>query len=279
VFPEGIAYDQRTSTVYVTSTTDGTVFRGDARDSVLDVFLAGRTDGRTTAVGIAVDPARQRLFVAGGGTGLAFVYDARTGALLARLAGGTPPTTFVNDVAVTRDGAAYFTDSQSPVIYRVTGDDAGGFRLERWLELAGTAITYQPGFNLNGIEATADGRYLFTVQSNTGRLFRIDTRTRAVVPVDLGGATLTNGDGLLLRGATLYAVRNAQGVIAEVRLSELGGPEPRGRVVGAISDPSFRFPTTVDEARGRLLVVNSQFNRRAPGQSPELPFTVSVVKP
>jgi Cu-Zn family superoxide dismutase len=275
VFPEGVAYDQRTGTVYVTATGDGTVYRADARDSALAPFLPGGADGRTTAIGVAVDPLRQRVFVAGGATGFLFVYDATSGALLARLATGTAPT-FVNDVAVAQDGTAYFTDSRTPVLYRVTEDGAGGFRLDRWLPLDGTAVRYQAGFNLNGIEVTPDGRYLFTVQSNTGRLFRVDTRTRAVAEVDLGGELLPNGDGLLLRGATLYAVQNQQGVIAEVRLAGFGPDAPRGRVVGRLSDPSFRFPTTVDEARGRLLVVNSQFNRR--GGTPELPFTVSVVK-
>jgi Cu-Zn family superoxide dismutase len=278
VFPEGIAYDGRTGTIYVTSTTDGTVYRGDVRDGTLSPFLAGGADGRTTAIGIAVDPLRQRVFVAGGATGRIFVYDARTGALLANLTGGASPT-FVNDVVVAQDGTAYATDSQSPVLYRVVEDGAGGFRLERWLDLTGTAITYQPGFNLNGIEITPDGRYLFVVQSNTGQLFRIDTRTRAVAAVDLGGTSLPAGDGLLLRGTTLYVVQNALGTIAEVRLGGFGPGAPRGTVVGRITDPSFRFPTTVEEARGRLLVVNSQFDRRGPGRTPETPFTVSVVQP
>ncbi len=279
VFPEGIAYDQRTGTVYVTSTTNGAVFRGDVRDSVLTVFLAGNQGDRTTAVGVAVDPKRQRLFVAGGATGRVFVHDAQSGALLASLAGGSSPT-FVNDVAVDRDGVAYVTDSRSPVIYRVVPDGAAAYRLERWLDLTGSVIQYDPAaFNLNGIEVTENGRYLITVQSGTGRLFRVDVRTRAVAEVDLGGERLTAGDGLFLRGATLYAVRNAFAEITEVRLNGLGPGAPSGRVVGRITDPSFRFPTTVEEARGRLLVVNSQFNRRGPGLAPELPFTVSVVRP
>ena len=41
-----------------------------------------------------------------------------------------------------------------------------------------------------------------------------------------------------------------------------------------ITSPSFTLPTTVAVAGRRLLVVNSQFNRR---DSPELPFTVSSV--
>lgn len=145
---------------------------------------------------------------------------------------------------------AYATDLQDPVVYRVVEDRAGGFRL--------------------------GGRYLFTVQSNTGQLFRVDTRTREVAEVDLGGESLPNGDGLFVRGATVYAVQNALGVIAEVRLGGVGAPAPSGRVVARTGDASFAFPTTLGEARGRLLVVNSQFNRR--GGQPVLPFTVSVVK-
>ncbi len=278
VFPEGIAYDQRTHTVYVTSTTDGTVFRGDARDSVLTPFLPGGADGRTTAIGVDVDSTRQRLFVAGGGTGRLFVYDAASGALLANLANGASPT-FVNDVAVAPSGSAYATDSQQPVIYRALANGSGGYTLQRWFDLTGTPIQYTPGFNLNGIEVTPDGRYLFVVQSNTGQLFRIDTRTRVAAEVDLGGERLNFGDGLLLRGDTLYAVQNQLGAIAEVRLDAFGPGAPRGRLVGRIADASFRYPTTVERANGRLLVVNAQFDRRGGGRTPELPFTVSVVTP
>lgn len=280
VFPEGIAYDQRTGSIFVSSTTDGTIFRGDVRDSVLAPFLPGNADGRTTAIGLGVDPLRQRLYVAGGATGRVFVYDARSGVLLANLtdsAGGSSPT-FLNDIAVAQDGAAYVTDSQRPVIYRVVQNGAGGFRLERWLDLTNTVVRYQAGFNLNGIDVTPDGRYLFTVQSNTGQLFRVDTRTRAVAEVDLGGERLTNGDGLFLQGATLYAVQNAQGVIAEVKLHGFGPNAPSARLVARRTDASLRYPTTLEGVQGRLLVVNSQFDRRGPGLTPALPFTVSVIK-
>ena len=65
-------------------------------------FLAGRTDGRTTAIGLEVDNDGH-LFVAGGATGFVFVYDELTGALLAKLSGGSSPT-FINDIAVDRNG-------------------------------------------------------------------------------------------------------------------------------------------------------------------------------
>jgi len=39
---------------------------------------------------------------------------------------------------------------------------------------------------------------------------------------------------------------------------------------------SFRLPTTVQIAGERLLVVNSQFDKRS--TTPDLPFTVSAVR-
>jgi hypothetical protein len=98
---------------------------------------------------------------------------------------------------------------------------------------------------------------------------------KQVVEIDLGSATLTNGDGLLLKGTALYVARNSLGLIAKVRLSN---NYTKGRVVSETTDPSFAFPTTIAEARGRLLVVNSQFNRRGPPPTPVLPFTVSSVR-
>jgi hypothetical protein len=44
-----------------------------------------------------------------------------------------------------------------------------------------------------------------------------------------------------------------------------------------ITDASLRFPTTIALNGGRLLVVNSQFDKQGPGLTPELPFTVSSV--
>lgn len=105
---------------------------------------------------------------------------------------------------------------------------------EAWLDLTGTAIVYQSNLNLddpsglglnainlNGIVATNNGKYLIVVQTNTGKLFRIDIASKDVTEIDLGGATLTYGDGILLsRRRTLYVARNQIALIALVQLSE-----------------------------------------------------------
>lgn len=273
VFPEGIAVSGSGQRFYVTSTTDGTIFRGLVKGhAAAEVFLPGGQDGRTTAAGVKVDDGR--LFVAGGATGTIFVYDVRSRTLLRRYETGTGG--FLNDVAIAPNGDAYVTDSKRPFLFRIAADElragAGPSELQPFL----TYPSFQaaPAFNANGIVAV-DRRTLVYVQSATGRLFRVDLRTQAVQAIDLGGASVTAGDGLVLSGRTLYVVRNALGVITRIRLA---GDVRSGRVVSETADPTFRYPTTAAPVRGRLLVVNSQFGRRSAGQPPELPFTVSSIR-
>ena len=271
IYPEGIATSG--STYYVTSTTDGTVYRGDVKAPTATPFLTGGRDGRTSAIGLTI--TGDRLVVAGGGTGRAFVYGTADGALLASYGNGLTDT-FVNDAAAAPDGAVYLTDSRSPYLYRIApgATTDGQAPLERFLDFTGTAFAYGGGFNANGIVVTADGRYAIVVASNTGTLFRVDLRTKDVREVVVPGADLTNGDGLLLRGRSLYVLRNANATLVKVQLD---GSLTSGRVVGDRTDPTFAFPTTLAEADGRFLFVNSQFDVRARGGIPA-PFSVSSTK-
>ncbi len=258
--PEGIAAG-RGSSLYVGSIPTGAIWKADARTGQGEVLVEGR-EGRA-ATGIKVDK-RNRLFVSGGPTGMAFVYDARTGADLAsyQLTPEGTAATFVNDVAVTHK-AAYFTDSLNQQLYvvpfgrkgRLPGQDA-----VRVLPLTGD-LQYIEGFNLNGIAASRDGRALLAVQSNTGLLFRINPRTGVTRQVDLGGASLTNGDGLLLLGRVLFVVRNRLNQIDVVKLDR---SLDEGRVVTTITDPDFDVPTTIAFQDGRLYAVNARFGTTDP---------------
>jgi sugar lactone lactonase YvrE len=257
--PEGIASGRGTS-LYVGSIPTGAVWKGDARTGRGDVLVAGQA-GRS-AIGIKVD-RRNRLFVAGGATGQAFVYDARTGADLAsyQLA-PAGAATFVNDVVVTAK-AAWFTDSRIQQLYALPLGHHGRLPAQsrvRTLPLTGDLV-YGEGNNLNGIVAARGGRVLLSVQTNTGKLFRIDPRSGVTREVDLGGASLLNGDGMLLAGRTLFVVQNRDNKIAVVKLS---GSLHRGRVVATLTDPDFDVPTTIAFTAGRLYAVNARFGTTDP---------------
>ena len=270
VFPEGIAVQASTGAVFVGSTTDGTIFRAAGPGGRMERWLPGGRDGRTAVTGLEVDP-RGRLFAAGRDTGRAFVYDTATRRLIRALRAPGSGRTLVNDVAVT-DAAAYFTDSHRPVLYRARLDGRRVGPLEPWLDLRGTAIPTGAGFGLNGIVASTDGRYLLTVHFDTGRLFRVDARTREVREVDLGGTALTTGDGMLLDGRDLLVVREEPGEVVPVRLS---ADLLRGRAGTPFGAGRLRFPTTAALRRGRVLVVNSQLDRAPDRGRP--PFTVSAL--
>jgi Cu-Zn family superoxide dismutase len=267
VFPEGVAYNPASGNFYVGSTGDGTLYEGDVASGEVTVFSAGGADGRSTAIGMKVD-GNGNLWVAGGGTGQMFVYNTADGSLVASYSTPAVEQTFINDVTITPDGSAYFTDSFRPVLFKIS--DLAGGEAESWLDFTGTVLEYGEGFNLNGIAASPDGRYLLVIHSGNGNLYRIDTETQEVSQVDTGGADLTAGDGILLIGNTLHVTRNQFGEIVPVTMSE---DFSTGTAGAAVTDPSLIFPTTIAQAGDSLLVVNSQFNNR--GGTPELPFTVS----
>ena len=261
--PEGIASGRGTS-LYVGSIPTGAVWKGDARTGQGDVLVPPRP-GERNAIGIKVDK-RNRLFVAGGPTGKAFVYDARTGEDLASYQLATPgAATFVNDVVVT-SRTAWFTDSAADAdqLYALPLGRHGGLPDQdevRTLPLTGDFVPGTTGANLNGIVAAKGGRVLLAVQTNLGKLWRINPRTGVTREVDLGGATLANGDGMLLAGRVLFVVQNRLNQIAVVKLSR---SLDRGRVVATITDPAFDVPTTIAFQAGRLYAVNARFGTTDP---------------
>ena len=282
IFPEGIATDGRQ--FFVGSTTDGTVYRGTLAGKVATPFLLGGADDRTSLTGLKVDDGQ--LLAAGGATGRFFAYDIESrelvGSYQVQPAPSAAAPSFINDETVTPDGSVYITDSQRPYLYRVGPDRAtdGVEPLEVFLDFTGTALQYTPGFNVNGIASSADGRYLVLAKSNTRDLYRVDLTTKAVSKIDLGGAPVA-GDGLVLDGTTLYAIERQTvagqaeqvGYVVKIALSpDLGA----GTVVSRTTDPSFDDPTTAALTGGRLLVVNSQFGERG-GVGTLGPFTVSSI--
>jgi outer membrane protein assembly factor BamB len=249
--PEGITIAG--DTFYVGSIPTGDIYRGSLRTGKGIVLPEVSGDA---AIGMKVD--RGRLFVAGGPTGKAYVYNAKTGALVtsyALSAGGS----FVNDVVVTKR-AAWFTDSFKAVLYRVTLGPNGRPGASFTTVNLGGEYSQGPSFNVNGIDATTNGKTLVFVQSNSGKLFTTGANgiARAITLTSPTGAaeSVPNGDGILLDGKTLYVVQNQLNVVAKIVLS----PNLRsGRVLRRISSSDFDVPTTIAEHGTRLYAVNARF--------------------
>lgn len=257
---EGIGVDPRERTFYVSEVTGGEIHRGDVRTGATEEWLREGVDGRTTARGITTD-ADGRIYIAGGPNGLnndrpdLWVY-APDGSLLAALHVEVPDA-FLNDVAIGPDGAAYFTNSNAPQVFRVAEED-GEWQVSTWADATGT-ITRQEGFNLGGIVVSPNRRALVVAQGNAGVLWRFDLRTGAATRIDTGDVELGNADGLVLHGSRLTVIRNFSRVLTTLRL------DPDARTADLLdvtpTDPTRVF-TTGKEANGRMLLVDSKFDEQ-----------------
>lgn len=263
--PEGVAIGRGT-VIYSGSRANGAIYAADLRTGAGQIIVPGQP-GRV-AVGLSFDERSNSIFVAGGPTGKAYVYDAGTGAELREYT-LTAPGTFINDVIVTRQ-AAYFTDSNRAVYYRVPLGPGGAPAhpsAVQTIPLSGDYVQV-PGFNSNGIEATPNGKQLIIVNSTSGVLYLVEAQTGVATLIDLGGASVSAGDGLLLRGHTLYVVRNRLNQIAVI---ELAPGFASGEVVGTITSPNFDVPTTVAMHGGSLYAVNARFSTPP---TPSTPYTI-----
>lgn len=253
--PEGIAIGPGPR-AWFGSRADGDIYEVSLRTGEGSVISQGPG---TPSVGLKSDRQR-RLYVAGGSSGTARIIDGDTGDVLADLT-LTTGASFVNDVVLTKS-AAWFTDSSQAQLYRVDRGDGGE---------PGTSVTTLPltgdweqvaGFNANGISTTPTGRALLVVNSTTGLLHRVDPDTGETTEVDLGGASLTMGDGMLRHGRTLYVVRNRLNEIAVLRLSRTGLSGSLVRTITADdlgAGASFDIPTTVAKFGANLYLPNARF--------------------
>lgn len=251
---EGIAAGEGT-TFYAGELFTGTIFRGDIRTGAVSRFIDA-PKGRM-ALGLRVDRAHHLLFVAGGFTGQAYVYNSDTGAQVAayQLATGSP---LINDVAVTPQGA-WFTDSSAPQLHFIPVSAAGVPGPARTLTLHGPAAVVLPGFNNNGIQATADGHTLVVAHTNSAVLNTVNPVTGDSATIK--GVSVPNVDGILLGGRTVEVVQNFSNQVSQVQLS---GDLTSGRVVKTITNSNFEVPTTVARFGDRLAVVNAKFDTGFP---------------
>lgn len=250
--PEGITAGSGT-TVYVGSLADGAVWQADVRTGEGSILVPG--EAGQVSVGTEYEADADRLWVAGGGTGEVRVYDASTGDLLETYA--FAPVVFLNDLVVTED-AVYVTDSGFAHLNVIPlGDDGALADPADVSTLAlGGDFELLDGFNLNGIVAARG--WLIAVQSNAGKLFRIDPATGDATEITLLGTdSVSAGDGLELRGSTLFVVRNQLNRVEEFKL----GPQfAAALLVDSHTSAGFSVPTTAAWVAGSLYAVNARFN-------------------
>lgn len=243
---------------YVSSLKTGVIFLVDLEHGTHEVFLP--PIGPMT-VGMGLD-AHRRLFACGGIDGSLSVIDTASRSVIKRYQLGGEQS-FTNELIIT-PGAVWVTDSFTPVLCKLPFGEHGELPSDDEvvrLPLSGDLV-YQQGetfaecFNANGIAPTPDRTGILVVQTNTGKLFRIDPATGHATLVDLGGGDVMWGDGLVLENRTLYVVQNLANTVSVIELDAAG---TAGKIIDRLTDPRFDTPTAMARFGDRFYLSNARF--------------------
>ena len=265
--PEGITSGPGT-TYYVGSLADGRIVTGDLRRGTVRTLLPGAA-GRQLR-GLRWD-ARTGLVWAAGNVGPeahVWAVDGQTGDVALDVV--VPGGAFLNDLDVT-DRTVWVTDSRVDRLTAIRLDRRGRptGAAPSFLALSGDWPGYD-GANLaaNGLREVGRGT-LLADHSSAGGLWAVDAHTGRVVEVPVsGGPGITGGDGIEVRGSTVYVVRGSGS--AEVSVLALRRRR-RGLTAdweGTLTDPTLDVPSTATLAGGALWAVNARFGVASPGTAP-----------
>jgi len=232
--PEGVAYDAR----------DGAVWAGGEAGQLYRVDIGARSFEEAArapgfVLGLAVD-GRGRVAVCCEGAGSLCVLE--DGAVRTLREGLRRP----NYGAFGPDGTLYFSDSGD-----WGRDDGRVFRLSRdgGIELLSEALPHFP----NGCAVTADGRYLWIVESFAPTVNRVDLETGELEEVTRLDGTVPDGVALTDDGGVVVSCYRPDRIVhidRDGRL-EIVAEDPQGTVLAAPTNIVFVGP-----ARDRLVSAN-----------------------
>jgi sugar lactone lactonase YvrE len=268
LYPEGIAYDAGNDVFYVSSVYLGIIGKVD-RSGKYTTILADSLLKST--FGMKIDTKKQMLWVCAGDPSHSKFKDSSTHKKVIRLIGIDLKSGkkvkdidlsklyvgkhFANDLTLDNSGNIYITDSYSPVIYKVNGNDQVSVFAQH--ELFGSI-----GTGLNGIVWHPDN-YLIVGNNGAGCLLKVDvTNPQSVSKVKVN-QFFPGLDGLLLdTDGKLVLVQNKE--VNKVFQLESKDQWKSASVVGATkAEDRFYFPSTATFRGKEVWVVNAKLNEIA----------------
>jgi DNA-binding beta-propeller fold protein YncE len=275
---EGVAYDDRSRTAYLSSVVGRTIYRVAGTTPVVLLRLtpdlgspmAIAIDTRHRTLWAGLDPKAPGAPASSKGGLLELSFDGRTHRFVT-----APKDVAIGDVMVAPDGTAYAGDGRSGAVYRCR---PGCAALETVLA---------PGVlrSAQGMLLSPDGRKLYVADYAYGVAI-IDLATGTAKPLRTAPGVAIDGlDGLAWRGGRIVAVQNGwqPARLIAIELDAAGERAVAARVLarsGALSNPTQVAATK----NGALLVVaNAQWDlyekASEPGAVIQQPTTLLRIPP
>lgn len=217
---EGIAYDPRSETFYISSVRKRKILRV-GKDGAAKDFATER-DGLWSVLGMKVDARRRRLWVTSAairqmenyreeenGRAAIFKFDLATGKLLKKYElPNRAEKHLLGDLVINSAGDVFATDSVSPALYRID-------HVKDELEVF---IKGEPFVSMQGLDFSEDERQLFVADYSRG-IFVIDLRTKEYFNLaPAPGSTQLGIDGLYFYKQSLIGTQNGTNPQRIIRL-------------------------------------------------------------
>lgn len=286
LYPEGLAWDPSAQHFLVGSLRNRTVAAVSDAGVVDTLFSDPSLPVNVTVLGLAVDSVNHRLLAVIRAmdplphfNALA-AYDLRSRkrlflSLLPSDEGTAGTRQGANDVAVDFRGNAYVTNSIGNYIWKVNiAGEASIFSRSR--AFTAHPVDHDSPFSycgLNGIAYVSKG-YLLVVQSNTGKMFKVDEDNGTARQVLLN-EDLTLADGIAIRGDGVVLVVS-QNKLRFLKSSDSWG---EGVVFDKVDLDVERFPTSVAVgAEDRVYVLYGHVLEAVMGNSGREVFGIEEVR-
>ncbi|KAL9230959.1 hypothetical protein vseg_006240 [Gypsophila vaccaria] len=263
LYPEGLAYDPSSQHFLVAAIRRGT-FHSISDASVTETLTLSINSSTTdfppnpVILGLAVDPRRNRLiatintvkspYLAAFSlhrTSLTLVY-------LTRLPTSSPSTAVAKGVAVDPHGNAYVTNSGENYIWKVSSNGTASIlsKSSKFTRHPVDLASPYSYWGLNGIAYVTGKEYLLVIQSNTNKMFKVDTADGTARSVTVP-SELTVAGGIAVR---------EDGVVVVVTMSEawlLKSDDSwgRGGVIDKIALDREGYPSSVAVGGGGRVYV------------------------
>lgn len=282
-YPEGVAYNDKTNTFYVSSVKDATIGTVDAAGNYKAFY---QDKDLKSSYGMKVNAAKNQLWVCTGDANYSDYADTQTHKKMIRLitidlSSGKKVQDinlsklyngkhFANDLAFDDKGNAYITDSYSPVIYKVDAQGKASVFAENEL-FKGEDV------GLNGITYHPQG-FLLTVNNATGAILKVDINNPAMVTKVKIDQLFPGADGLLWDGqGNLVLIQNESLDKANQIASTDGWTTAKIKAATSILD-RFQYPTTGILRGDKIYLLNAKLNElNDPTKKPSEEFSLQQV--
>lgn len=281
-FPEGIAYDASTETLFVGSVHKRKIARINISQNKVEPFVESKQDGLMAVLGMKIDSKNHQLWAVNvadptmegysekddAGMNAVYQYDVKSKTLLHKYPLSGKPDHYLNDLVLDASSRVYVTDSSTGEIFTIA---PGGKQLDVFIPAGKFSA-------LNGIAMSVDGKTLYVADTLKG-IYAISLSNKAIARVSVATGIETPGiDGLYSYKQSLIGVFNMTqpGRIMKFDLDESGLKIVRSTVLEC-GHPLFDDPTTAAIAGDALYIVaNSQLQRFSPDGKP---FPINQLDP